>query len=249
MYQCFYCPCFCCNLLLGSLSVSKGCLCCQLGSHLAFGDYVECCFDFLDFFWILEFLVKTISLCIYPPMMQASDFNSREEGCRRTCYPCSRALKIDDETYIRSCSSCAGCTSCLISFCFMPVYCRALNQEYIDRKIYLDPYTCCIPRPCTNCMQLACKDLNICCIPRPCADYMQPVCPYILCSMACALCPIPWVLSPLADVCVLTRLLCTNREDYWNWNWQTDSYTVVMWCYPSAILRACYEYIYGDDDD
>lgn len=248
MYQCFYCPCFCCNLLLGSLSVSKDCNCCQLGSHLALGDYIECFFDFFEFFWILDYLVKTISSCIYPPMMREADFQSRAEGCRRACYPCSRALKIDDETYIRSCSSCAGCTSCLISFCFMPVYCKALNKEYLDPKLYLDPYTCCIPRPCTNCMQATCKDLYICCIPRPCANYMQLVCPYMLYPTACALSPLACALSPLADACVVTGLCCTSRYNYWNW--QTDSYTfyfVVL--YPCAILRACYEYTYGDDDD
>lgn len=133
--------------LFGSSSFSK------LGNHLDFDDYQQCCFDCC---WPLLYLPCMVSACIAPPMMNELDsfrIVFEPDLCQHTCYPCSRALKIEDETYKRSCNRCIGYTSCLISFCFMPVYCQALHDGYIDKKLYFDPFFPCIPVGCFDCLQ------------------------------------------------------------------------------------------------
>ena len=151
MYQCFYCPFYFCSPLFGSSSFSK------LGNHLEPDDYRQC---FIDCCWPLLYLPCVVSACIAPPSLRClfDNFTNFFEPdlCQHTCYPCSRALKIEDETYKRSCSSCVGCTTCLISFCFMPVYCQGLRDGVVDKKLYFDPFFPCIPIGCFDCLQNVC---------------------------------------------------------------------------------------------
>lgn len=196
-YQCFYCPSFCWSSLLGSGSKSR--------THLDTEDYSECYFDCC---FPLVYLLRILELCLYPRNDDAfDDYIFKPEICQHTCYPCSRAIKIEDETYKRTCSTCTGCSTCLISFCFMPVYCKGLQERHIEKEVYFDPFFPCVSSKSLECLQ------DVCTIP------VIPVAIGISLWLSCWV-PLTCPISTIVDIFNITQgssfiTSCNDWDDFW----------------------------------